>query len=867
MKAISLKTEYLIEPMALSVTVPRFFWNCEGGAKQSAYQICVKKDDSIIWDSGKVVSDQMTHIFYEGKPLQSRDRVTWSVKLWDENGVDGEPTATWFEIGLLKAEDWKARWISGNYTPKKNIRYAVDCFKKEFKTYKKVKNARLYITACGLYEAKLNGDKVGKFSLAPGCTDYRYRLQYQAYDVTDMVRSGTNELEVQLADGWYRGSIGCFGLTNVFGRETKLLCQLEMTFEDGSDQVIVSDHTFKWSNDGPVRFADLKDGEVYDASMVPSYSSYAKVVKEKLVPTSSNNVDVREHEVFTAKLLITPSGKKVLDFGQNIAGFLAFSVKSTKGEKIRLLCGEILDDKGEFSQSNMQSKKPAKEFGKLTEIMLITGNEKKIKGELVPTPLQEVSFICSGREDHYKMAFSIFGFRYAQIETDVEFDPANFKAIAVYSNLEQTGDFKSSNEKVNRFLQNTRWSMKGNYLDIPTDCPTRERLGWTGDAQVFFNTAAYLMNVAPFFQKWMLDIRDGQFKNGKSSAVVPYNGADMLYKSTGGSVGWADAVVLLPYRYWKRYNDENILRDYYDVMKKYALFMIKNTGHKNRKAAKANPYNKYTYEKGMHLGEWLEPEEFRDAKVGTSILHTEECTAYLHYTMKHMAEIACALGKTDDCILFQEYAEGAKKAYNYLYLESDTIDTDRQAKLVRPLALGLLDGEKQQNVQKRLLKAVENRAYRIGTGFLSTPFVLPTLTEAGSIEVAYKMLENEEAPSWLAEVNAGATTVWEDWEGKISHNHYSPGAVCEWLFNTVAGIRLDGKNHFTIMPQCGGTLNYAQAYYESIYGRVESKWQLENGKVTLNISIPCNTTADVVLQNGEKHFVGSGSYEFKTTLV
>lgn len=869
MKAIRLRTEYLDRPIGLSITKPRFFWNCEGGVKQTAYRIVVKKEGGeILWDTGKILSDQMTHIRYEGKQLQSRDRVEWSVKLWDENDIEGEWSTSWFEMGLLKPEDWKAKWISGDYNPKKNTRYPVDCFKKEFTVHKKVKKARLYITACGLYQAKLNGKQVGKFCLAPGFTDYRYRLQYQTYDVTELLREGiTNELEIQLADGWYRGSIGCFGATNVFGRQTKLLCQLEITYFDESQETIVSDDSFRWSNDGPIRFADLKDGEVYDASKTPSYSGKARIVKEKLIPTASNNVDVCEHEVFTAKLLTTPSGKKVLDFGQNIAGFIAFTVKGRKGQKIRLLCGETLDENGEFTQSNIQVKKPAKEFNKLTEFLLPTGILEKIKYcKLVPTPRQEIVFFCSGGEDHYKMTFSIFGFRYALIETDVDFDPAQFKAIAVYSDLEQTGNFSCSNEKVNRFVQNTRWSMKGNFLDIPTDCPTRERLGWTGDAQVFFNTAAYFMNVAPFFRKWLLDIKDSQLKNGKIPAVVPYSGMDMLYKSIGGSVGWGDAVVLIPYRYWKRYGDEDILRDFYDVMRRYAIYMIKNTGHKNKKAAAANPYNRYTYEKGVHLGEWLEPEEFRDTKFGPSVLHTEECTAYLHYTMKHMAEIAHVLGKTEDYALFTEYAEGAKKAYDYLFLQNGTIDTDRQAKLVRPLALGLLDGEKKQNVQKRLVKAVENRGYRVGTGFLSTPFILSTLTEAGRVDVAYKMLENEEPPSWLAQVKAGATTVWEDWEGKGSHNHYSLGAVCEWMFDTVAGIRVGGRNHFIIAPHPGGTLTYAKAYYESIYGRVESSWQVEKGVMTIKVSIPCNTTAEVILPNGQKYNVSSGNFEFKISL-
>jgi len=378
-----------------------------------------------------------------------------------------------------------------------------------------------------------------------------------------------------------------------------------------------------------------------------------------------------------------------------------------------------------------------------------------------------------------------------------------------YSDLEQTGSFTCSNEKVNKLVQNTVWSMKGNFLDVPTDCPTRERLGWTGDAQVFFDTGAYLMNAAPFFRKFMRDMADNQMKSGKISAVMPYNGLSMLYDNTGGSVGWGDCAVLLPYRYWKRYGDRSFLEEFYPVMRGLAEFMIAGTGHKSKKAAKENPYNQYVYEKGMHLGEWLEPEEFQDKiAAGHSALHTEEATAYLHYTMRHMAEVAQALGKTEDTARYAEYAEGAKKAYHHLFLQNGAPDTDRQAKLVRPLALGLAEGDEEikKALEARLIQAVERREYRIATGFLSTPFVLGTLTKAGQVDLAYKMLENEQCPGWLYEMNQGATTIWEDWEGKLSQNHYSPGAVCQWLFDTAAGIRVDGENRFVIRPIPGGTL-------------------------------------------------------------
>lgn len=859
-KAIDLRTEYLHKPLGIDIIHPRFYWKCDVGIMQTAYQITAEKENVIIWDTGKIQSNKMTHISYEGPALKSRDRIGWTVTLWDENDQKGEAATSWFEMGLLDKADWEAQWVSGNYVPKKNHRYPVDYFQKKFQVQKEVKKARLYISACGLYQAYINGERVGDFELAPGCTDYRHRIQYQTYDIESLLNS-ENNLEIQLADGWYRGSIGCFGPTNVFGRQTKLLSQLEIDYIDGTKEKIISDGSFSWSNDGTIQFADLKDGEIVDASLKPSYKDKAQTVKEDIIPTASNNVAIKKQEQFTAKLLTSPSEKKILDFGQNIAGFISFSIKGEKGQKVKLRLGEILDENGEFTQKNFQKYKPAKEFGSIKKILLITGNEQKIPGELALTPKQEIEFTCSGNEDEYETTFAIFGFRYAEIETEAPFQTEQFKATAVYSDMEQTGKFACSNEKVNRFLENTLWSMKGNFADVPTDCPTRERIGWTGDGQVFFHTAAYLMNIAPFYRKWLLDFADGQFENGKNSAAVPYVGMDMVYNNTGGSVGWADAIVLIPYRFWKWYGDREILQQFYPQMEKYAQFLMQNTGMKDKKKAKENPFNAYTYEKGFHLGEWLEPEEFRpDPRART--LHTEICTAYLHVTMSCMAEIAKELGKEEDFASFIEFSEGAKKAYEYLFIEENTFETDRQAELVRPLAFHLSTEEKKAEIAEKLVKKIQKRNYRVGTGFLSTPFLLTVLSENGYEEIAYKMLENEEAPSWLAQVNAGATTVWEDWEGKESHNHYSPGAVCEWLFHTVGGIQLAGEKHFRIQPKPGGNFSFANTEFNSLYGSVSTKWKKKERGYELTIKIPANCTADVLLPNQEKQVIKTGISQF-----
>lgn len=838
MRAIRLQTEYLNEPLGLGIATPRFSWNCQDGVRQTAYQIIARRKDETVWDSGKVASSSMTHILYGGQPLHSRERITWSVTLWDENDAAGETAESWFELGLLQSGEWTAKWIGGAYKPSKKRRYPVDHFRKHFTADKQIVSARLYATARGVYDVSINGKRIEDFILAPGMTDYRKRIQYQTYDVTALLQR-ENTLELRLADGWFRGSVAAYGVTNVFGTQTSILAQLELTLADGTIQTVATDDTWDWSNDGPIRFADLKDGEIYEAGKQPSYSGKAKAVSSPkgVEICASNNVPVREKEYFTPRLL--PGN--VLDFGQNIAGYLAFSVQGKKGQQIRIVCGEQIDSRGNVDLSSIQESRPAKGWSQISLIQkLMTG---KISGENNPTPHQEIVFTCSGNEDHYKTSFGVFGFRYAQIEGGIQIRPEDFTAIAVYSDMEQTGDFTCSNELVNRLIQNTRWSMKGNFLDVPTDCPTRERLGWTGDAQIFFNTGAFLMDTASFFRKWLLDMRDAQYENGTLPAVLPYSGVEMMYKGTGTSVGWADAVYLIPWRYSLRYGDKQTLETAWPMIAKYAdhlMHQIEKDGH---------------YEKGVHLGEWLEPEEFRGMIYDPRAKHPEECTAYLYYSMTTISQIARMLGKPAE--EYEITAANAKSAY----LRYAELDTNRQAKLVRPLALGLLDGETKEKAQQRLKKAVENYRYRVGTGFLSTPFLLPVLTESGEVETAYKMLENTEKPGWLGEVTDGATTVWENWDGVASHNHYSPGSVCEWLFDTCAGIRVDGENHFVIAPVPGGTLTHAEASYLSPYGKVESRWEKAGNSIRYAITIPANCTAEIRLPDGQTKQVSAGTYE------
>lgn len=849
MKAINLKTEYLINPIGIDIRHPRLFWNCEGGTKQTAYRIVAKTDEQIVWDSGKITSESM-HADYPND-LASRQRVEWNATLWDETDSKGESSETaFFETGLLSASDFRAKWISGNYRVNPKKRYPVDCFKKEFSAHN-VAKARLYITACGLYEALVNGKRVDDFVLAPGHTDYTKRIQLQTYDVTELLENGENAITVELADGWYRGSCGAWGLRNQYGTQTKLYAQLEITDKSGNKAVIGTDQTWAWSNDGKIRFADNKDGEIVEAWRTPSYGGFAKETKCDITPVSSNNVPVTEHERFAAvNVITTPDGAKVLDFGQNIAGYISFAVMAKKGQKIKLRFGEMFDENGEFTQKNFQC-----------------ANKKRTR----VTPLQQIEYYCKDGSNEYKTKFAIFGFQYVLIESDVEWKKEDFTAVSVCSDMEETLSFDSNNELLNRLVEATRWSAKNNHADVPTDCPTRERHGWTGDAQIFCNMASYLFNYAPFARKYVSDMIDGQRKNGKFRQITPKGGVDFYMDFMDGSAGWSDAGVLIPYRIYKRYGDQKILENSYAAMKQYADFKIKTLGKWYPTAVRTGidrKYRKYISNYGQSYGEWAEPTEvhitgFRDF----ACPHPEETTAYIVYLLQTMAEIAEVLGKQDDKKRFSEYAEKAKIGYGKLIeCPKFSLDTDRQAKLVRPLYMGLLNEKQAEFAKKRLITALEHYDWRLGTGFLSTPFILYVLEDI-DVEYAYKLLENEQMPGWLFMSKMNANTIWESWEGTqaqggiASLDHYSKGAVLEWVVSEMCGIQVSGENEFTIAPKAGGHFTFAKCEYQSVYGKVKSDWRRENGKTVYMISVPANTTAKVVLPSGEKTLT-VGEYEF-----
>ena len=852
MIAYFLRTEYLHDPIGIDLLKPRFFWKCNvdhAGSNQDSYRITARAEDgALLWDSGRVKSARTTHIPYEGTALNSRDRVFWRVKFWDENGFEGEwSEEANFEIGLVTTSDWSAKWITAPFAPSKSKRYPADYFTKTVQIGGEIRKARLYIAACGLYTAQINGTRVGENRLTPGYTDYTKRVQYQTYDVGELLRQGENQVSFTLGDGWFRGNIGAYNKRCVYGKQTKLIAQLELTFTDGGKRVFGTDESFLWSNGGSIRENDLKNGEVFDATLVPDYRDHAREVSHKAKLVCSNNVPVHECERFPARLMHTPDGRDVLDFSQNIAGYVECRVPAAPGKTITLSFGETLDAEGNFTQSNLQISKTPKH----------------------PT-LQRVQITCSDEAFTYKPEFSIFGFRYVLVEDwPCELDTNDFTAIAAYSDMEETGEFACDNALVNQLFENTRWSMKGNFLDVPTDCPQRERNPWTGDAQVFFETGAYLMNVAPFMRKWLIDVADAQKRNGCVRSLAPHGAESWFVRGMDGSVGWADAIILIPYRYSRLYRDEALLSSMYPAMKRYAGFMIRRCRQISLLSKpQSNPFRRFTYSVGQHWGEWAEPKEDQfEGFLALGLPRPEEATAYFAYAMRCLSEIASKLGNEKDAARYGAYAEGAKKAYRYLFVRNDDIESARPAKLVRPLALGLLDDPAKTNVARRLADVMKARGYTVGTGFLSTPFLLGALSENGFTDTALETLLQEEIPGWLYQVKHGATTVWENWEGVDlngigSLNHYSKGAVCQWLMQTLGGVGMGEEETFAIKPLINRRIGDVRCSYDSIYGKVACSWRMVGDTATITLSVPVNANARICLPDGTEQVLAGGEHVF-----
>lgn len=744
----------------------------------------------------------------------------------------------------------KAKWISPETVTEPDKRKGAGYLRTTF-SYKEGKVC-IYATAHGLYEILINGRKITDARLTPGCDEYDKRLQYQEYKITEVLKPGENEIFITLGDGWYRGCNGIDGIRNLYGEDISFLCSV-IGDGDFENPILATDAGWDACENGPIKLTDLELGETCDAGAgFGEWHKAREMSFDKRNLTAQKAPFITEHEVFEGRLINTPNGESVFDFGQNLAGYTSFVVENAKGgEKICLIHGEILDENGNFTISNFQP-----------------GDRNKSGGIK-----QEINYICKSGRNEFKPHFSIFGFRYAKLTGDISPSDIKIKSIAVYSDMKETAGFECGVDEVNKLFKNSVWSMKSNFCDIPTDCPTRERAGWTGDAAVFVRTGAYLMDCRAVYEKWLANVRIGQHPDGKMAYICPRNSnLGKIAEMFSASVGWGDAAVIVPWNLYRIYGDEQILKDNYEMMKKWVDFLGRRAGKsklKNRFGK--NPYRKYIIDTGMDYGEWCEP--------GADVMKTmmaafkdgqpEVATAYYAFSSGILAKISKILGNIADADKYKEISEKATEAYRYLVLKDGHIRSERQCEYVRPLAFCLLPEKEAVEAAKDLNELVVKNDYHLNTGFLSTPFLCSVLADYGYADTAYRLLLQKSYPSWLYAVEKGATTIWETWDGvredgtvHDSLNHYSYGAVSGWLLSGILGIRYDfGK--VLIKPVPDERLRFAKGYYDSPRGRIVSEWRyIENSNTfAYHFEIPVGMEAELELPSGEKRILTSGSYE------
>ncbi|WP_153798827.1 alpha-L-rhamnosidase [Foetidibacter luteolus] len=831
----NLLVENLANPVGLDVLQPRFSWQLVADKRnisQTAYEIKVTDaKEKTVWNSGRVNSAQSVHVTYAGTALQPGGHYNWQVRVWDN---DNKPSA-WSEqaswqMGLLQPADWKAQWIEAGYVEDSVMRPS-PYLRKQFTAGKKIKSATAFITSHGLYEAFINGQRVGDAYLTPGWTSYNKRLQYQAYDVTEMLKPGANAIGVALGSGWYRGNLAWAGTFNLFGKTLGLLMQLDIVYADGSTASVVSDESWK-SSTGAVRYSEIYHGETQDARLAKDSWATAGFndagwtgVKVKDYPknvlVATYNETVKKHETFLPiSIFKTPKGEQVIDFGQNLVGFVQLKISGKAGDTIKIYHAEVLDKEGNFYTENLRAAKQ-----------------------------ENVYVLKGGGEETFEPHFTFQGFRYIKV-VGFKTEPAaeNFTAVALYSDMKPAGTFSTSNKLINQLQHNIQWGQNGNFLDVPTDCPQRdERLGWTGDAQAFSRTASFNRNVNNFFAKWLKDVAADQNKQGSVPFVVP----NVLGDGAGGSAGWADAATIIPWNMYLAYADTAILQNQYESMKAWVGYMQNNSTND-------------LWNKGFHFGDWLfyRPFDDNDGRSAVTDKYLIAQCFYAHSTQL-LANAAKVLGKTEDVNTYTQLLQKIKEAFAREYMTpSGRLISGTQTAYALALNFDMLPENLRPQAAAKLAQNVADYDNHLTTGFIGAPYLCHVLSRFGYDEVAFKLLMQETYPSWLYPVKMGATTIWERWDGQKpdstfqtpgmnSFNHYAYGAIGDWMYRVVAGIDTyddaPGYKHIRIKPHSGGGLTHVTATLQTYYGPVTSAWSTTGAGFSLNVTIPANTKATVYI--------------------
>ncbi|MBK9715069.1 MAG: glycoside hydrolase family 78 protein [Kouleothrix sp.] len=845
--------EHRPDALGIGTAAPRLSWIVQTSAaewRQAGYEIEAYRPDGELRDqTGRVESDQSAFVPWPFAPLKSRERLSVRIRAWGSDGhASGWSEPAVVEAGLLQTDDWTARFVTPDWDEDTSKPQPAPLLRRAFDVHAGVIQARLYVTALGVYEAEINGVTVGDHVLAPGWTSYSHRLRYQTFDVTAMLHEGRNVVGAVLGDGWFRGRLGFNGgQRNIYGDRLALLAQLEISYADGTTERVVTDETWR-ATTGPIRASDIYDGETYDARLERAGWSQTDVEEDDwegvrpidrdlstLVAPSGPPVR-RIAEVAPVAITASPSGKTIVDFGQNLVGRLRITVRGTAGQTITLRHAEVLEH-----------------------------------GELGIRPLRQVAatdrYTLRGDGlETWEPRFTFHGFQYAEVDGwpgELRLD--DLRAVVCHSDMERRGWFECSDPLINRLHENVVWSMRGNFLDVPTDCPQRdERLGWTGDIQVFAPTASFLFDTAGFLQSWLADLAAEQ---AEADGVVPFVVPNVLPGMPVPAAAWGDAAVIVPWVLYQRYGDTGILAQQFESMRAWVDLLARIAGER------------HLWDQGFQFGDWLDPsappDKPADARTSPQIV----ATAYFAHSAELVAQAAEVLGRVEDETQYRALAATVRAAFAREYVTpAGRILSDATTAYALALEFVLLpDVAQRQHAAERLAELVRDSGYHISTGFVGTPLICDALCSVGAYDVAFRLLLQRENPSWLYPVTMGATTIWERWDSMLpdgsinpgemtSFNHYALGAVADWLHRTVGGLApaAPGYRRLTIRPVPGGGLTSARARHGTPYGLAECAWEIADGQIIVNVVVPPNATASVTLpgSDGQSIEVGAGTHRW-----
>ncbi|MEY8492872.1 family 78 glycoside hydrolase catalytic domain [Lachnospiraceae bacterium 29-91] len=833
MKLYDLRTEYRVNPIGIDRRHPRFSWKMESeqaDTVQKSYRIMVRTGEKTVWDHRKE-SDTSVLIPYAGTSLEPETTYHVTVEVTDNHENTAEETMT-FETGIFQPEEFQAKMITHDFPEEET---ACPVFYKTFPLKGAVKCARFYSTAWGVYEAYLNGVRIGDERMAPGWTSYHHRLQYQIHDITELLQSEVpkqGKLEMIVGNGWYIGIFGFMLQSKIYGSRAGAFAELHILYEDGSREVICTDETWKVRT-GEILYSEIYMGETIDTDQPGIREGHVSAAEfDKSILTAQENEPVRVTERIAAKeLIVTPKGEKLVDFGQNLTGAAEIRVHGKRGQKIVIRHAEVLDKDGNFYPDTLRQAKSTD------------------------------TYICNGEEQTFLPHFTFHGFRYLYVEGLDELSLDQFTACVMHSDMEKTGVFFCSNPKVNQLQSNISWGQRGNFLDIPTDCPQRdERLGWTGDAQIFSWTAAFHRNTALFFGKWMRDVAaESSLEKG-----VPHVVPDILGQYS--SSAWSDAAVIVPWVVYQIYGDQGILEESWKCMHEWVDYIRNQCGENG------------LWQSGYQYGDWLalDKEESAD-RTGATDKYMIANAYYLYVTdlVKQTAEV---LGLGEAVKEYQDLYDATLEAFRQeYYTNTGRIVSETQTGAVLSLYFRLAREKDRERILQILRTNIENHKNHLATGFVGTPYLCHALSENGAHDLAAALFMKEDYPSWLYAVNKGATTIWERWNsilpdgsfdvsGMNSLNHYAYGSIGDWMYRKVAGVSQlkPGYKKFRVQPMFVKGIEEAGIEFESVYGKIVSKWSCKNGKIRVHIEVPANTSAEIRLP--EKDGViraGSGIYEYE----